>query len=144
VTELLPAGSATPDLVFEPGPDLPQALVHSEGLRSIVVNLVENARKYAAPGANGRSFDPIRISTHVHKRLVVLEVADRGPGIPASERDRIFDAFYRIGNEATRTSQGTGLGLHLVALQARSMEAKVSVLPRKGGGTVFRVMLKAA
>src|SRR6185503_12735698 len=49
-------------------------------------------------------------------RDVVFELRDRGPGIPANERSRIFEAFYRVGNERTRTTKGTGLGLHLAAL----------------------------
>jgi len=69
----------------------------------------------------------------------VLEVRDRGPGIPASERSRIFDAFYRVGNERTRTTKGTGLGLHLAALHCEVMGAKIQALDREGGGTVFRV-----
>jgi signal transduction histidine kinase len=75
---------------------------------------------------------------------VVLEVADRGPGIPEDEADKIFEAFYRIGNEATRTAPGTGLGLHLCYLQARALGGEMSVHAREGGGSVFRVRLEPA
>ena len=73
---------------------------------------------------------------------MILEVLDRGPGIPEEERGRVFDAFYRIGDEKTRRSAGTGLGLHLVQLQAKSMRGRVQVLPRPGGGTILRVTFK--
>src|SRR5262249_2094453 len=115
-------------------------LVH-DGVRSIVANLVENARKYAPVGEGG---EPIRLVTRRSDRGADLEVLDRGPGIPVQERTRVFEAFYRVGNEATRTTQGTGLGLHLVALQSEAMGARVQVLDRDGGGTVFRVTFQRA
>jgi Osmosensitive K+ channel histidine kinase len=46
-------------------------------------------------------------------RTVKLQVIDQGPGIPDKEKKKVFDKFYRIGNEATRTAKGTGLGLYL-------------------------------
>jgi two-component system sensor histidine kinase KdpD len=88
--------------------------------------------------------EPIRVRVELAERRVRLEVQDRGPGIPDEERSRIFQAFYRIGNEATRASKGTGLGLHLVALQAEAMGAKVEALARAGGGTIFRVSFALA
>jgi signal transduction histidine kinase len=126
------------DVVFELAPDLPDALVVPEGVRSIVTNLVENARKYAPVDASNGA-EPIRVATLLDKGAPVLEVRDRGPGIPAAERSRIFDAFYRVGNERTRTTKGTGLGLHLAALHCEVMGAKIQALDREGGGTVFRV-----
>ena len=73
---------------------------------------------------------------------MLLEVCDRGPGIPTAERARIFDAFYRIGDESTRTARGTGLGLHIVFLQAQAMGASVDVLDRDGGGSVFQIRFR--
>ena len=134
------------DVVFELAPDLPEVLLTYEAVRSIVTNLVENARKYApvVRSATSEDVEPIRVVTrHAHDH-VLLEVKDRGPGIPKDERTRIFDAFYRVGNETTRTARGTGLGLHLVALQSQAMQARVQVLDRKGGGTIFRVTFRKA
>lgn len=135
-------GANAQDLEFVLADGLPKVLVNDEGLREIVVNLVENARKYAPVPEGG---EPIRIETRISRRgRVLLEVSDRGPGIPESERSRIFDPFYRIGDEHTRSTKGTGLGLHLVQLQARAMRGKVSARPREGGGTTFRVSFKTA
>jgi signal transduction histidine kinase len=131
------------DLEFVYGENLPPVMLIPEGVRSIVINLVENARKYA-PVKPGAELEPIVVETHVLAGMAVLDVMDRGPGIPHAERTKIFQAFYRIGNEETRTARGTGLGLHLVMLQSTAMGARVSVLDRKGGGTVFRVTFQPA
>ena len=64
--------------------------------------------------------------------------------MPPEEKDKIFEAFYRVGSEATRTATGTGLGLHLVQLHAEATGAKASVHPREGGGSVFRVAFRSA
>jgi len=130
------------DLEVDLTQGLPSVWVRPEGLRQILVNLVENARKYAPVPSGG---EPIRISTRRGQRGgVLLEVADRGPGIPEQERSKIFEAFYHMGDETRRSTLGTGLGLHLVELQARSMRARVRVMTRSGGGAVFRVSLRVA
>ena len=134
----------TRDLAFELPAELPMVMLHTECVRSIVTNLVENARKYAPVDPNDAQAEPIRVRVALVERSVRLEVLDRGPGIPPEERSRIFQAFYRIGNERTRASKGTGLGLHLVALQAEAMGAEVEALAREGGGTVFRVSFRLA
>lgn len=127
------------DLEFQLDPDLPPVLMTPEALRSIVINLVENARKYAPVDFSKPGAEPIRVSTRREGQRVLLEVQDRGPGVLAEERERVFRAFYRVGNEATRTARGTGLGLHLVALHAQSLGGKAEVLERPGGGATFRV-----
>ena len=132
------------DLAFAPDESLPLVELNADAVRSILTNLVENARKYApaSPPAVDRergTDSRILVRTRVVGGQPVLEVCDRGPGIPEEERQRIFDAFYRIGTEATRTARGTGLGLHLVAIQAEAMGGTVEVHERLGGGTTFRV-----
>lgn len=147
----LVGGTAADDLEFDLAEELPRVQLLSEGIHVILTNLVENARKYATPGAGGDGEPDLegRAAILVQTRLdrksrAVLEVLDRGPGIAEEDRGRIFEAFRRLGDEATRKTKGTGLGLHLVALQARAMGAKVSVHPREGGGSIFRVTLKSA
>jgi signal transduction histidine kinase len=147
----LVGGTAADDLEFDLAEGLPKVQLLPEGIHVILTNLVENARKYAAPEPGGDGIpDPqgeraILVRTRMdRKSRAVIEVLDRGPGIAEEDRGRIFEAFRRLGDEATRKTKGTGLGLHLVALQARAMGAKVSVHPREGGGSVFRVILKSA
>jgi len=132
---------STDDLAFELARNLPKAWLTPDGVTGILSNLVENARKYA-PAKPGE--EPILIRTRYDGEHVLLEVADRGPGVPDSERDKIFQAFYRVGSEATRTTTGTGLGLHLVSLHAQVAGAEVSVHRREGGGSIFRVAYRVA
>ena len=136
----LRGGSENEDLVFDLAPRLPNVWMTVDGLTGILSNLVENARKYA-PVENGS--EPIRIATRWDGERVLLEVSDRGPGVPRAERDHIFEAFYRVGSEATRTTTGTGLGLHLVQLHAEASNALASVHTRDGGGSIFRIAWRA-
>jgi signal transduction histidine kinase len=129
------------DLRFELEQDLPPAMVTTEGVRSIVSNLVENARKYAPVPPGG---EPILVRVAREGEVALIEVLDRGPGVPEKERERVFEAFYRLGKEQERRTKGTGLGLHLVALHARSMGGRAEVRARPGGGAAFRVLLPFA
>ncbi len=127
------------DLVFELDPAVPDVLLTQEAVVSIVSNLVENARKYAPVDPSRPGAEPILVRTQVKDGEISLEVLDRGPGVPEGEREKIFEAFYRVGNETTRTARGAGLGLHLVLLQARSIGGDGGYRPREGGGSAFWV-----
>lgn len=132
------------DLAFELPDGLPQAMLTSESVGSVLVNLVENARKYAPVDTTKPGWEPILVRVRALREGLALEVCDRGPGVPEAERARIFEAFYRTGDEATRSVRGTGLGLHLVALQAASVKGSASVHERDGGGALFRVVFPFA
>ncbi|NOT31330.1 MAG: HAMP domain-containing histidine kinase [Planctomycetes bacterium] len=137
--DLVPTGDGKSDVVFQLEPKLPKAWLTAEGVGMIVSNLVENARKYAPPRD-----EPLVVRTRWNNGRVLLEVLDRGPGVPVGEREKIFEAFYRIGSEQTRTTTGTGLGLHLVRLHAETCGAEASVEDREHGGSVFRVAFRPA
>ena len=109
-------------------------------MRSILENLVENSRKYARSSPE----EPVEVNLTEEDGLPHLAVSDRGPGVPEEERVRIFDAFYRSGNEERRSAKGIGLGLHLAALHANAMGAELEVLGRSGGGAVFSVQFRRA
>ena len=137
--DLLAAAGEHPDVTFQLEPGLPRVWLTLEGVSMIVSNLVENARKYAPPRQ-----EPLLVRTRWSDGRVLLEVLDRGPGVPEGEREKIFEAFYRIGREATRTTTGTGLGLHLVRLHAETCGARASVEAREGGGSNFRIAFRPA
>jgi signal transduction histidine kinase len=105
-------------------------------LRRLVRNLLENARRYAGDG-------PIEISVAPEGARAVLEVRDHGPGVPAEERERIFEPFYRRAATA-ESGRGSGLGLALVRDIAGRHGGNVVCLAAEGGGSRFRVDLPAA
>ena len=102
-------------------------------LRRLVRNLLDNARRYGGAA-------PIEVALARSARGVALTVSDRGPGVPAAERERIFEPFYRAQG-ASETSGGVGLGLALVRSIVQQHGGTVECLPRDGGGSVFRVVL---
>ena len=97
-----------------------------ELLTQMLVNLVDNALRHCPDGAH------IRVGLNGDEaNAPTLWVSDDGPGVPAAERDRLFDRFYRL--EASRTSPGSGLGLTLVAAIARLHEAAVEMSDAEPG-----------
>lgn len=104
-------------------------------LRRLVRNLVENAWRYG-----GRT--PIDVSVTREGNRAVLDVIDRGPGVPEVERQRIFEPFYRMAG-AAESGRGSGLGLALVLDIARRHGGDAVCLAAEGGGSRFRVKLPA-
>jgi len=102
-------------------------------LEIMVNNLLENAVKYSPKGK--------MIKARVYKKdsSVILEVSDEGPGIPEDEKPKIFQKFYRIGNEQTRTKKGTGLGLYLCRKIAEDHNADILVTDNSPAGSNFIV-----
>lgn len=94
-------------------------------------NLIENALKY--------SDQTIKISLYSSGRYVVFSVADTGPGIPDSEKSKIFRKFYRIGNEGTRKTKGTGLGLYLTSKIVHQHKGKILLKDNQPNGSVFEL-----
>ena len=98
-------------------------------LRHMVRNLLENAQHHGKP--------PVTVTLHREGDAVVLDVADRGEGIPESERERAFEPFYQVKGSA----RGTGLGLALVRRIARLHGGEALSLPRKDAASCLRVRL---
>jgi signal transduction histidine kinase len=101
-------------------------------LRRAVRNLLENARRY---GGSGTSVNLTRQGP-----VAVVEVCDRGPGVPLELRDRIFEPFYRLPGASEREG-GVGLGLALVKSIAERHGGSVHCEAREGGGACFVIML---
>jgi len=105
-------------------------------LRRLVRNLVENARRHGGAG-------PVSVTVTHEDGRAVLDVTDRGPGVPEAERRRIFEPFYRLAGGA-ETGRGSGLGLALVLDIARRHGGDAACLAAEGGGSRFRVDLPIA
>jgi signal transduction histidine kinase len=108
-------------------------LVHGDPtlLRRMIRNLLDNASRHGG-GA------PVEVTVAGGKVDAVLTVSDRGPGVPDTEREKIFQPFYRAAGGG-----GSGLGLSLVRQIARAHGGDVTCLKRASGGTVFRIALPA-
>ncbi len=101
----------------------------------VISNLLENARKYS-----DSSETPIEIELYKNNQSAYLLVKDQGIGIPENEKEKIFDKFYRIGNENTRASRGTGLGLFIVKKIVSLYKYDISVKNNSPKGSIFEVV----
>jgi two-component system osmolarity sensor histidine kinase EnvZ len=113
---------------------LPPLQLRPLAMRRLVSNLINNALRYG--GENG----PVDVRTRREGGSAVLEVLDRGPGIPAAEADRLKQPFTRL--EAARTgATSAGLGLAIVDRVARGHGGSFDLLAREGGGLIARVSI---
>ena len=103
-------------------------------LGSLINNILENAVKYSPAGA------AIQVQLYQQTNKVFVIVADQGVGIADSESQKIFQKFYRSGNELTRQNKGTGLGLFIVEQVAKNHQAKVVVSNNQPKGTIFEII----
>jgi signal transduction histidine kinase len=117
-------------------PGLPEVMADPELMGRVVVNLARNALRYSPPGS------PPLLTARAHGGWVELRVIDRGPGIPAAERDRAFLPFQRLGDNST--SPGVGLGLALSRSLTEAMGGTLKPDETPGGGLTMVISLPAA
>jgi two-component system, OmpR family, phosphate regulon sensor histidine kinase PhoR len=110
-------------------------------LSLLVGNLVRNAIQYTRPGGRIEVVTRPEAGPDGRPRRAVLVVSDTGIGIPAKDRDRIFERFYRVDRARSRETGGTGLGLAIVKHVVENHGGSVSVLSELGQGSTFRVEL---
>ncbi len=102
-------------------------------IQTVLSNLVENAIKYSKPD------EAIEIHLSKLNDTISLTVADQGMGIPANERQRVFTKFYRIGNENTRKTKGTGLGLYIIKNIVKLHGGSIEIVANNPKGSRFNV-----
>jgi len=124
-----------PDRKWEEDID-PECLLSGDPLllQMLVSNLAENALKYSPREGI------IHLSLKKRDRHIILAVKDEGPGIPDEEKKKIFNKFYRMGQEKTRNAKGTGLGLYLCRKIARDHKATIKVSDNSPVGSIFTVV----
>lgn len=133
------AAEAGVPVVVEVEPGLPAIPFDGTLVRPLVVNLVDNAIKYSVRAETKN----VRVRVRREGADVALSVADRGVGIPAADRARVFEPFFRSGDEMTRTARGVGIGLALVARYAKAHGAKLDLASEVGRGTTVTVRFPA-
>jgi len=116
--------------------DLPLMRIDTNAMTVAVLNLVDNAIKYAASGKR------IQVGLRHTGDGAELEVRDFGPGVPADEREAIFDRFYRSRTVRLKPIRGSGIGLAMVKHIAQAHRGEVGVRPGEDGtGAVFRLWI---
>lgn len=105
-------------------------------LSSVVSNLIENALKYSP------QCEQVLVDLEESKNNVILRVSDTGIGISDEEKYRIFDKFYRVGNENTRSTKGTGLGLYIVKQVLSNHNGYITVRNNTPKGSIFEVIFE--
>ncbi|MEM9022519.1 MAG: ATP-binding protein [Bacteroidota bacterium] len=141
VTEFVAHRNNRPDAVrtihLEATPDV---CINADSLamQSILTNLVENAEKYSPKE------QPVTIRLERDQQVATLAVIDQGPGLQEAEKSRVFEKFYRSGNEHTRETKGTGLGLYITRFLVRAHEGSISIKNNQPHGSIFEVAMPTA
>jgi signal transduction histidine kinase len=105
-------------------------------LKTVLRNLLDNAAKY------GGADKPVRVAVARKGDCATIEVSDQGIGLAAEEREKIFQKFYRVGEEMVRQTEGSGLGLYLARELIRQLGGGITAeSPGVGKGTTFQVTL---
>lgn len=112
--------------------DLPLVPIDDVLIEQVLINLLDNAIKYTDPTS------PLEVSASTCEGGVMVEVADRGPGIEAGDEERVFEKFYRGEGRQTR---GAGLGLAICRGIVQTHGGRIWAENRAGGGTIFRFTL---
>jgi signal transduction histidine kinase len=116
-----------------------QEKIHIKGdvqfIQAMTSNLLENALKYSP------SHEPIEVILKKENGIPTLEYRDFGTGIPGEEKQRVFEKFYRIGNEDTRKTKGTGLGLYIVRNIVKLHGGSIEIEPNIPHGSIFKITL---
>lgn len=109
-----------------------------DAVEQAVLNLIDNAIKYAADGGE------VTVEVDDSPAHAFVRVMDRGPGVPASHRDRIFDQFHRVDQSLTARQAGSGLGLSITRRLLRDVGGDLTYVARDGGGACFEISLPNA
>ncbi len=122
-------------LTFSAFDDLPSITFDREAMEQVMHNLLDNALKYG--GEDKR----IAVSLERSGGLILIKVRDWGLGIPKADQDKIFNRFYRVGDELTGKVKGSGIGLTIVRQIIEDHHGKVSVKSKSGEGSTFIISL---
>jgi len=104
-------------------------------LQMAINNLLENAVKYTPADK------PVLVTLADKASDILLQVADNGTGITEEEKKKVFNKFYRVGNEESRKTKGTGLGLYLTKKIIMQHKGRISIKDNQPNGTVFEITL---
>jgi two-component system, OmpR family, phosphate regulon sensor histidine kinase PhoR len=124
-------------LEYSVATDLPLANIDEHAITLAIVNLIDNAAKYA------EGTEVVGVEVYSHNKFVHLDVFDRGAGIPSSQLKRVFDRFYRVPSPTAQKQRGSGIGLSLVHHIALGHAGTVEVMSIPGKETRFSIRIPA-
>jgi two-component system, OmpR family, sensor histidine kinase CiaH len=102
----------------------------------MISNILDNAIKYSPRASQ------IDLVLSKNKNIITIEVKDQGPGIPDNEKTKVFQRFYRIGEEAVRRTKGTGLGLYLCKKIAEDQQGTIRITDNFPSGSIFIIQFR--
>ncbi len=117
--------------------DVSNATFDRDAITQVFINLLDNAVKYSSASA----LKSIRVSLNESHNRIILEIADKGIGIPKNAQKTIFDKFFRVENEMTRTSKGAGIGLSIVKEYVKAHGGTIDISSKEKRGTRFIISL---
>ena len=98
-------------------------------------NLLENAVKYAARDT------AVEVTLDLNDTVAEIQIKDEGPGVADEEKQKVFQKFYRLGNEATKRAKGTGLGLYITKKIIKNHGGNIFAQDNTPGGSIFTIQL---
>lgn len=126
------------EINFNPAPDLPVVLADQRRIRQVVSNLLENAVKFSPDGG------AVTVAAHrAPDGSAEFSVADQGIGMPAAERERVFERFHRVTSGRAADIGGTGLGLAICRRIVEQHGGRITLTSIEGEGSTFTVTLPA-
>lgn len=112
-----------------------EALADRDRLKQVLLNLIDNAVKYSTPDQD------VALELQRTERQAIIQVRDRGVGIPFQDQSRIFERFYRVDETRSRSTGGHGLGLAIVKTLVEGMGGTIGVKSNRSEGSTFTVTL---
>lgn len=106
-------------------------------LKQVLINLIDNAVKYSEPDTT------VIVKLYQQEESAIIQILDKGYGIPLQHQARIFERFYRVDEARTSSTGGCGLGLSIVKTLVEGMDGSVTVRSRLSEGSVFTITLPA-
>lgn len=113
-------------------------IIDRMSFQSVITNLIDNAIKYSSAAA------AISIFLGRDGTQVIFEVADNGIGVKEEEKQKVFDKFFRSGDEETRRTKGTGLGLYIVKFIVKQHKGEIRLRNNEPHGSIFEIRLPSA
>ena len=137
VKEITDSAAAGPDkfIITHLPSGLPEICADRDRIKRVIINLLDNALRYTPAGG------AVEVSARIFDKSIAVIVSDQGPGVPADEREKIFEKFYRGSDRVAKRTRGSGLGLAIAKGIVEAHGGTISVASEPGKGSFFSFTL---